>query len=237
LSAERRAHKELRRFASLALALSIVSILVGFTYLAQGDLLTRGAEQAPSDDQANKVGPGFRVYILEELSRTVTANKTVLAYSIESLPFDLTTLSFGDFQNGPQAGVTYYAGSGMLLNVSGPRGNIVLKEPSGKTIRELSYQGQASIVFNGETITTSFPRASTDYEGTDVLIQDWLKGTWSPDKGVVVEHPSGLTVERSEFYLMVYQAPTTVPEFGTLPAVALVVVILFVCSARRKKLP
>ncbi len=123
----------------------------------------------------------------------------------------------------------------MILNVTGPSGNLTMREPGGKIIRSLEYQGQPTIVFNGETAFTSTPKAYAEFEGTEILIQDWLKDTWSPEMGVVLERPTGLTIDNSEFYVMVFQPQAEVPEFGVLPAVIIVISIVCGLAARARR--
>ena len=224
-----------RRFVSSLLALGLISLLVSTAYFAQGNIATEKVETSPDPDSTNKIGPGFKVYGLRELSRTEGTNQTSISFTTRTLPFDFNSLVFGDYASNPKIGATYYAGSGMILNVSGPSGNVTLKDMSGRVIRSVCCQGQASIVFNGETVYTSTPKATTTYEGTDILVQDWLKGTWSPEEGVVLERPTGMTIDNSEFYLMVFQPPAAVPEFGVFPAAAVMIVIVCVVLARFRR--
>jgi hypothetical protein len=224
-----------RRYLSSLVALGVISLLISLAYFAQGSMDAKELRANPEPDSVNMVGPGFKVYSLGELSRTEALNQVSISFSTTGLPFDFTSLVFGDYETNPVVGTTYYAGSGMILNVSGPGGNVTLKEQNGKVIRVIQYQGQTSIVLNGETVYTSTPTATTHYEGTDILVQDWLKGTWSPQEGVVLERPTGMTIETSEFYLMVFQPPATVPEFGALPIVATVMMIICAMVARVRK--
>jgi hypothetical protein len=218
-------------------AFGAISLLVSSTYFAQGDTDSKGTQIDPDPDSANIVSPGFKVYGLRELSRTEDLNQTHICFAADSLPFDFSNLVFGDYSSGPLVGETYYAGSGMILNVSGPNGNVTLREHDGAVIRTVQYQGQESIVFNGETVRTSTPKTTTRYEGTDLLVQDWLEGSWSPEEGVVLERPTGMTIEESEFFLMVFQPPAAVPEFGAFPVAAFMtafVCILAAMFSRRK---
>ncbi len=212
------------------LALGLVCLLTSTAFFALGNADTRSTQ--PSPDPPAKVGPGFRVYSMSELSRTEEANKTTIRFTSSALPFDFRSLVFRDYTVNTVIGATYYAGSGMILNASGQNGNVALREQDGIMIQTIEYQGQSSIVFNGETVYTSTTKATTLYEGTDLLVQDWLKGTWSPEKGVVLERPTGMTIKDSEFYLMVFQPPATVPEFGALPAVAVLMMAVAILLSR-----
>lgn len=186
-------------------------------------------------DSENKIGSGYRVFRIGEQSRVDGTDTTAIRFASNALPFRLENIVFGDYSSEPVLGTTYYAGSGMILNVTGPSGNITLKEPAGKLIRLIHYEGQATIVLNGETTYTSTKTTGTQYEGTDILVQDWLKGTWSPETGVVLERPAGMTIVDSELYLMVFQSQASVPEFGLLPVVGLTVLIVCAFAARAKK--
>lgn len=173
---------------------------------------------------------------MKELSRTEGPNQTSIRFASYQLPFAFSSLVFRDYRVNPVIGATYYAGSGMILNVTGPDCNVTLKEEGGAVICTVRYTGQASIVFNGETVYTSTTKAITRYEGTDLLVQDWLKGTWSPEKGVILERPAGMTIEDSEFFLMVFQPQVAVPEFGAfLPVVVAVMAAAASLIARRRR--
>ena len=216
------------------LALGMIALMVSTAYFAQGDVASDDSQAVPEPDSVDMVGPGFKAYSLRELSRTDGTNQTAIRFSADDLPFDFDCLVFGDYSRNPVAGATYYAGSGMILNVSGPNGSVILRGLNGTIIRTVEYQGQESIVFNGETVYTSTPKASTRFEGTDILVQEWLRGTWSPGMGVVLERPAGMTVENSEFYLMVFQPPAAVPEFGAFPVAALTVAIVCALISRTR---
>jgi len=226
-----------RRFLSSWLVLGVISLLISTAYFAQGSLDARESKTKPPPDAVDEIGigSGFTVYSLGELSRTEAAGTTSISFDADGLPFDFDSLVFGSYETNPVVGATYYAGSGMILNASGSSGNVTLKEQSGKVIRVIQYQGQSSIVLNGQTVYSSTPTASTQYEGTDILVQDWLKGTWSPDMGVLLERPTGMTIESSEFFLMVFQPQAQVPEFGALPMVAMAAMVICIVVSRSRK--
>jgi hypothetical protein len=210
-------------------ALGILFLLISSAVIAQGIAVDKTKQTDSSQDSVANAGPAFTVYSMRGICSNIGTAATSVTFDSSELPFEFTSLLFNTLQGGSVPGATYYAGSGMILNATGPNGNITMKEQSGKIIRTLQYQGQPSIVLNGEAAYTTTPKAYAEFEGTEILIQDWLKGTWSPEKGVVLERPTGMTIDTSEFYLMVFQPQAPVPEFGMFPLVALMVVV--VCAA------
>ena len=213
-------------------ALGLLFLMVSSAFLAQGIAVVKVDQADPSQDSVTKAGPAFTVYSMRGTCSNTGTNVTSVTFDSSELPFEFTSLLFSSLQGGSVSGATSYAGSGMILNVTGPHGSITMKEQSGKVIRTLQYQGQPTLVFNGETAYTATPKAYAEFEGTEILIQDWLKGTWSPEAGVVLERPTGMTIDTSEFYLMVFQPQAPVPEFGMFPLVALTVVVVCAVISR-----
>lgn len=219
-------------YVSIVVAFGLLFLLVTSAYLAQGIAVDNVDQTDASQDSVSRAGPAFTVYSMRGTYSSIGANMTSVTFDSSDLPFEFTDLLFSNPQGGSVPGATYYAGSGMIFNVTGPDGNVTMKEHGGKVIRTLQYQGQLSIVFNGEAAYTATPKAYAEFEGTEILVQDWLKGTWSPEMGVVLERPTGMTIDTSEFYLMVFQPQAPVPEFGTFPLVVLMVVVVGVVASR-----
>ena len=73
------------------------------------------------------------------------------------------------------------------------------------------------------------------YDGTDLMVQDWRNGNWTPSDGIIIEHPKNVTISGATFYLAVYQPGVSaqMPEFDLLAAAASVFVMVLL--ARRFK--
>ncbi len=225
-------HRSHRKYFSNLAPLFLLLMMVSCAFLVQGNVNEKETQKDPAPGSVVPIGPGFEIYSLRGTAAGISNNMTSILFDSSDLPFELSSLLFTSSQSGYTLGATYYAGSGMILNVSGPSGNITMREPSGKIIRALEYQGQPSIVFNGETAFTSTPKARAEFEGTEILVQDWLKDTWSPELGVVLERPTGMTIDNSEFYVMVFQPQAPVPEFGVFPLAAIMMVVVCVLVNR-----
>jgi len=178
----------------------------------------------------------WRVYVLNQTTRNVGANGTTFVFKLADLPLDFASLQFGDFRADSQYVRTYYGGCGILVNGSGTNANITLREVNGKLVSSISYSGQNPIVFSGERKSVSYPSSVTTYSGTEKLIQDWRNGTWNPGQGILIEHPMGLTLARSDFCLMVFEpsGPTEIPEFDLI-LVGVVTCIVVVSIGRAKR--
>ena len=178
----------------------------------------------------------YRVYTLNVTTKSVRDNGTFFSFRTGDLPFDLSSIRFGDFRTDPLYNQTYYGGSGILANANGTGAIITLKEGNGKTIDTIAYHGQNLIVFDGETRTTSYPNGTTSRSGTDAMIQDWREGAWSPADGIIIGHPGNVSISNSSLFIIVYE-PTGglhLPEFEVLPiVVAAIVLILFLGRRRR----
>lgn len=178
----------------------------------------------------------WRVYELNQTARTDNSTGTMFTFRTEDLPYDFRSIQFGDFR--ADAGHTgkYYGGCGILVNASGTNATIALRESSGSLISTVPYNGQDLIVFSGERISVSYPSASTRYYGTDRMIQDWRNGTWSPNDGIVVEHPGNVTLSGSEFCLMVFEpdGDIEIPEFQGFPFVIACILAVLVIFRRRR---
>jgi hypothetical protein len=177
----------------------------------------------------------FKVYSLNHTSRWAVSNGTALFFDLAQLPISFTGVRFGDYRKDTQYSATYYAGSGVLLNSSGSNAWITLAEGNGKLVSSVFYHGQAMVALNGQTTTYINSSRPAAYNGTDLMVQDWRNGNWTPNDGIIIEHPKNVTVSGARFYLAVYQPGVSVqiPEFDLLPAVVTVFVV--VVLARRFK--
>ena len=179
--------------------------------------------------EAKTTGYEFKVYALNATAMTRALDCTEFLFRASDLPFDFGSISFGDFRSDTNRTLIYYAGSGMLVNATGENATITLRENNGKTVSKINYGGQDQIVFNGEVKSVTYPRPMTTYNGTDLLVQDWRNGIWTPSDGIMVEHPGNVTVESASFFLMVHEPQGTyeVPEFGNIisPLLALLVMV------------
>ena len=177
----------------------------------------------------------FKVYALNHTSTRAVSNGTALFFDIAQLPVNFSRVRFGDYRTDSQYSATYYAGSGILLNSSGTNAWIALAEGNGKLVSTLFYRGQTVVALNGQTTTYINSSRPTAYTGTDLMVQDWRIGDWTPNDGIIIEHPKNVTISGAAFYLAVYQpdVDAQLPEFDLLPAV--VSVFLVVVLARRFK--
>ncbi len=178
----------------------------------------------------------FRVYSLTHTSVIPSANGTVFFFDLTQLPVNFASIKFGDFRGDTQYRLIYYAGSGILLNASGSNASITLKEGNGKLISNVFYHGQRLVVLNGQTTTYINCGNHSVYSGTDLMVQDWRNGSWTPNDGILIEHPNNVTISGARFCLAVYQpvANAQVPEFELLPATMIVfLVVILVLRCRR----
>jgi len=177
----------------------------------------------------------FKVYALNHTSTKAVSNGTALFFDIAQLPVNFSIVQFGDYRMDSQYSATYYAGSGVLLNSSGTNAWIALAEGNGKLVSRVFYRGQTMVVLNGQTTTYINSSRPAAYNGTDLMVQDWRNGNWTPNDGIIIEHPKNVTISCARFYLAVYQPGVSaqMPEFDLLPAVASLFVMVLL--ARRFK--
>jgi hypothetical protein len=88
-------------------------------------------------------------------------------------------------------------------------------------------------VFNGKVVSVTYPANLTTYEGTEQMIQDWRDTIWSPGEGVIVEHPSNVSLTDAKFYVMTLEpvALTEIPEYPLIPILGAVMAV-FVLARR-----
>jgi hypothetical protein len=201
-----------------------LGVLVAIVLLIQALPENRSPDSKESTKSLPSVAPNpyqWRVYMLNQSAVLAQNAGTSFSFRAEELPFSFESVMFGDFRADVDHRATYYGGCGILVNASGGSALLVLRESAGKFISSVNYLGQALIVFSGETKSVSYPTESTSYSGTDKLIEDWRNGTWSPDDGIVIEHPKNVSMTESVFCFMVFEpsGEILVPELQSLPVI------------------
>ena len=179
----------------------------------------------------------FKVYAMNATATARLDGGTALVFELSDLPFEFSSLCFGDFRTDTNLSHIYYAGSGLLVNASGQYATVTLKEDNGKAISSVDYRGQNEIVFNGEVKSMTYPQKTATYSGTDQMIQDWRNAAWSPADGIFLEHPDNVTVLSASFFVMTIesQAGTEIPEFSsTIIALATMLIIATVMIVRKR---
>lgn len=225
-----------RHKAALIIISSFLVVLLLVPWLCQNH---ENAKTSVGGNQASDSSNGsylLREYSLDETARETNGTSTSFFFETADLPFNLSSLRFGDFREDTQHIYTYYAGSGITLNATGTSARIFLRESNWKLICGAFYHGQGVVAFNGQTTTYSKSDASTAYNGTDIMVQDWKNGDWTPCDGALVEHPRNVTFDKAEFYLLVYEPGSTeqIPEFSS---VAFVVPLAAVMILIRRRSP
>jgi len=177
----------------------------------------------------------FKVYALNHTSTRAVSNGTALLFDIAQLPVNFTSVRFGDYRMDTQYSATYYAGSGVLLNSNGSNAWIALAEGNGKLVSRVFYRGQTMVALNGQT--TTYSNRPATYDGTDLMVQDWRNGNWTPNNGIIIEHPKNVTISGARFYLAVYQPAISaqMPEFRLIMPVVGFVAIALVIIRRKGK--
>jgi len=225
-----------RRKSRAAIAIS----LLGFAFLLASLLhpIPDKASETSTDSAAPSPANNsyvFKVYALNHTSTKAVSNGTALFFDIAQLPVNFSIVQFGDYRMDSQYSATYYAGSGVLLNSSGTNAWIALAEGNGKFVSRVFYRGQTMVALNGQTTTYINSSRPAAYNGTDLMVQDWRNGNWTPYDGIIIEHPKNVTISGATFYLAVYQPGVSaqMPEFDLLAAAASVFVMVLL--ARRFK--
>lgn len=180
----------------------------------------------------------FKVFGLNHTSTRAVDNGTTLFFDTAQLPVNFSGVQFGDYRMDSQYSATYYAGSGVLLNSSGTNAWIALAEGNGKIVSRVFYRGQAIVALNGQTTTYINSSRPAAYNGTDLMVQDWRNGNWSPNDGIIIEHPKNVTISGARFYLAVYQPGVSaqLPEFQSVlvPIVGFAMIAVVVIGKNRK---
>jgi len=229
-----------KRLTTIAAVLGFIAVLLIQT--VPGD--------APEDDAAStqettaEQGSNsyeFVVYMLNHTIRASTGNGTLFGFDSAQLPFDFSEIIFGEFRGDTEFRNRYYAGLSLLARAEGPNASIRFLEADGKLVEQIVYQGQSLIVLNGWESTSKDGKGkviSHSWGSMQIAAYDWEGGSWSPEEGIVVEHPSDVTVTSASLCLMVYEpgGTTDIPEYGPgLVCVALVLLILVVRRQRPRK--
>lgn len=212
-------------FLLSALGVSFVIVLALLPSLG----ITDTVDTSNSANASQVLGYDFKIYALNCTSQKHTTGGTLFKFATADLPFDISAVSFGDHWSDTTYSHKYYGGSGILVNATGTNSTMVLRESSGRFVSTIDYHGQAQVVFNGKVVSVTYPTNLTTYEGTEQMIQDWRNTTWTPGDGIIVEHPSEVTLTGAKFYVMTLEpnAITDIPELDLVPIVA-VVMALFI---------
>jgi len=223
MTTERTRHGSRGAVVLLALGMSFAFALGVLPSLGRTDTVDNNS----SANSSQSLSYDFKVHALNCTSQTRTQNGTLFRFNAADLPFEFSTVYFGDYRSDTSYSHKYYGGSGILVNASGSNAVMVLRENGGRFVSRIDYHGQAQIVFNGKVESVTYPLVATKYDGTDQIIQDWRNRTWTPDDGVLVEHPSNVTLASAKFYLMTLEpsGTTDIPEFEILPIVGAVIVV------------
>jgi hypothetical protein len=224
-----------RRKSHAAVAISILGLaflLASLLHPIPGKASETSTDSAAPPPTNNSYA--FKVYALNYTSTRTVSNGTALFFDIAQLPVNFSSVQFGDYRMDSQYRATYYAGSGVLLNSSGANAWIALTEGNGKLVSSVFYRGQTTVALNGQTTTYINSSRPAAYDGTDLMVQDWRNGNWTPNEGIVIEHPKNVTISGARFYLAVYQPGVSaqIPEFDLLPAVASIFVVVILARRR-----
>jgi hypothetical protein len=215
------ARRRRRHVPAAAVALGLIISIILLVQFLPENRPTESTESTKSVPSVASNPYQWRVYMLNQSAVLAQSTGTSFSFRAEELPFSFESVSFGDFRDDVEHRATYYGGCGILVNASGAAALLVLRESAGKFISSVNYLGQDLIVFSGETKSVSYPTESTSYSGTDKLIEDWRNGTWSPNDGIVIEHPKSVSVTESVFCFMVFEpsGEILVPELENLPVI------------------
>jgi hypothetical protein len=227
----RRAGRHKNRATIAVSILGLAFLLASLLHSIPGKASETSTE-SPAPIPANDTY-AFRVYPLNHTSTKTVGNGTAFLFDVAQLPINFSVVKFGDYKTDASYNSIYFAGSGILLNSSGTNAWIILREGNGKLVSNVFYHGQSTVVFNGQTTTYANCGRPAIYNGIDIMVQDWRKGNWTPNDGIIVEHPNNVTISGARFYLAVYQPAVSahMPEFELLPAVACIFVVVIL--ARR----
>jgi len=226
-----------RRKSHAAIAISILGL--GFVLAALLHPIPGKAGETSTDSSApfpTNNSYMFKVYALNHTSTRAVSNGTALFFDLAQLPINFIGVRFGDYRKDTQYSATYYAGSGVLLNASGSNAWIALAEGNGKLVSSVFYRGQNIVALNGQTTTYINSSRPAAYNGTDLMVQDWRNGNWTPNDGIIIEHPKNVSISSARFYLAVYQPSVSaqMPEFGLIPAVTSIVVVIILVGRRMR---
>jgi hypothetical protein len=213
---------------------SLVLAFVLLTLLMQ----SQGHEKPVNGDKSSVNPPNkcyeMKVYALNSTDRSSINIGTFFRFSAKDLPFDFGSLRFGDFSEDSEFSSRYYAGMGLLASACGENATVSLWEGNGHLIQEIAYHGQSLIAVGGwESVSRDGSGDVVDHSWGSMAIpaHDWRGGNWTPESGILVEHPANVTVSKATIDLMVFEPASTtdIPEFTSLPAIVVAaVLILFI---------
>ena len=238
LTADLRPLRSVRRSRRKSRAPVAISILgLAFLFVSLLHLIPGIVSETSTDSSAPSPANNryvFKVYALNHTSTRAVSNGTALFFDMAQLPVNFSSLHFGDYRMDSQYSATYYACSGVLLNSSGTNAWIALAEGNGKLVSRVFYRGQTIVALNGQTTTYINSSKLAAYNGTDLMVQDWRNGNWTPNDGIIIEHPKNVTISGARFYIGVYQpgVTTQIPEFDLLAPIVGFIAIAFVLIRR-----
>lgn len=227
-----------RRKSRAAVAISILGlafVLAAFLHPIPGKASDTSTDSSAPTSANNSYE--FKVYPLNHTLTKAVGNGTAFFFDLAQLPINFSVVKFGDYRTDSQYNSIYYAGSGILLNSSGTNAWIALVESNGKVVSRVFYRGQTVVVLNGQTTTYINSSRPATYDGTDMMVQDWRNGNWTPNDGVIIEHPKNITISGAAFYLALYQPGVSaqLPEFDLLMPIVGFVAIALVLIRRSGK--
>lgn len=217
----------------------MIAVMVAIVLVATQSTMVYMDAHTETDDQETATAIAnnsyrFRIYALNQSMVQHKSTSTQFHFNTNDLPIGIDAVIFEDFRTDTSYQSTYYGCSGILMNASGANAEITLRESSGKFISTLEYHGQNPVVFGSMAWSTSGSAAKT-FNGTDILVLDWRAGEWTPAQGIILEHPSNVTLMKAKFFVMVF-APgydQEIPEFDLLVGPVLAtMLILFIRKQR-----
>lgn len=202
---------------------------------------SRGEEESVNGDKSSITphynGYEMRVYALNDTIRCPLGFGTLFTFDAHDLPFEFGSLRFGDHREDTQYSSRYYAGMGFLANASGPNASLIFREGNGNLIEEIAYQGQSLIALGGwESVSTDDTGLvmNDSWGSMAIPAHDWKDGSWVPEDGILIEHPTNVTILKTTIDLMVFEpsSNTDIPEFS--PLLASILAAFLILSARRR---
>jgi len=224
----------------------VAAATLGFMAVLLCQLAGAAPEEGPATAQETEQSfrtYEFAVYSLNHTSRISNGVTTVFTFDSNQLPFDFGSLRFDEAGAAADFSPRYYVGMSLLAWAYGPDSVIGFLESGVKPIEDIEYLGQSPVVLNGwESMSKDSHGGVIDHTwgSMQIVAYDWRDGCWSPEQGIAVEHPEGVTVSGVTICLMVYEPNDTadIPELGPVAAVialCLVVLVIKKAGGRRPK--
>jgi len=237
---DKKLHKRNKNHSALAF---ISSLVVVFILLSQ--LVQSLGEEKPIDGEKSSVKPPdncyeMRIYALNYTERNSTGTGTLFRFDAQDLPFEFESLRFGDFREDTEYSSSYYAGIGLLADADGSNSTLTLREGNGNLIQEVAYHGQSLIALGGwESISRDNNGSVVDCSWGSMAIpaHDWKDGGWIPENGILIEHPTNVTIAKATIHVMVFEpaSNTDIPEFTLLHASIVAGVLILLIRRRMTK--